>query len=83
MHYTATQAQVLIGLEFKLTQEQSQNVVDVLTKNVDMDDDVYSVMYEHFMQDMPYGTAKARTGDPIEWICDRLAQDYPIEDPTL
>lgn len=78
MHYTPTQAQVLIGLKFKLTQAQSQNVIDVLTKNEDMDDDVYMTMYDYFMEDMPYGTAKARTGDPIEWICETLCKELGL-----
>lgn len=34
-------------------------------------------LYEAFMDDMPYGTAKARTGDPDNWLADN--QDL-IED---
>ena len=26
--------------------------------------------------EMPYGTAKARTGDPYEWIYERLDEEY-------
>ena len=29
-------------------------------------------LYEHFQDDMPYGTQKARTGDPDEFIYDAL-----------
>ena len=29
-------------------------------------------LYEHFQEDMPYGTQKARTGDPDEFIYDAL-----------
>lgn len=82
MHYTTTEAKIEIQKQFNLDETQAQNVIDVLTKNEDMSDDVYSVMYDHFISEMPYGTAKARTGDPIEWICDRLAMDYPLEATT-
>ena len=36
------------------------------------DTDLYSDLYEYFLEDMPYGVQKARTGDPVEWITDRL-----------
>ena len=29
-------------------------------------------LYKHFQEDMPYGTQKARTGDPDEFIYDAL-----------
>ena len=29
-------------------------------------------LYEHFQEQMPYGTQKARTGDPDEFIYDAL-----------
>jgi len=29
-------------------------------------------LFEYFQEDMPYGTQKARTGDPDVWIMDRL-----------
>jgi len=33
---------------------------------------LYTKLYELFMSEMPYGTAKARTGDPDLWILDRV-----------
>ena len=33
-------------------------------------------LFEYFQEDMPYGTQKARDGDPDEWIADRL---YELE----
>lgn len=37
-------------------------------------DALYTDLYEHFLSsgEMPYGVAKARTGDPYAWITDRL-----------
>ena len=31
-------------------------------------------LFDHFAEDMPYGTQKARDGDPDEWIYDRLIE---------
>lgn len=33
-------------------------------------------LYEQYMVEMPYGTAKARDGDPDQWMFDRLCIDY-------
>jgi len=33
---------------------------------------LYDELYEYFLEDMPYGTQKARDGDPCEWITMRL-----------
>ena len=32
--------------------------------------DLYEALYKYFVYggEMPYGVAKARTGDPVEWI---------------
>ena len=35
---------------------------------------LYDELFEYFLEDMPYGTQKARDGDPVEWITDHL--DY-------
>ena len=39
----------------------------------DLDDPILMEdLYEHFQEDMPYGTQKARDGDPDEYIYDKL-----------
>ena len=38
-------------------------------------DELFTALYEHWLSEMPYGTAKARTGDPYEWIGERLLQE--------
>lgn len=43
--------------------------------NGELDDDLYSALYDYYFDDMPYGTKKARTGDPYEWISQRLDSD--------
>jgi len=47
---------------------------NVLNKDIeDLDDPVLMEdLYNHFQEDMPYGTQKARDGDPDEFIYDAL-----------
>jgi hypothetical protein len=49
----------------------------------EMSDALYDVLYDYYFDDMPYGTKKARTGDPHEWIADRFAQDVGIDEGVL
>ena len=44
------------------------------TGDIDMDSQLYMDLYSYYLDsgEMPYGTAKARDGDPVEWILDRL-----------
>ena len=47
---------------------------NVLNKDIeDLDDPILMQdLYEHFQEQMPYGTQKARDGDPDEYIYDKL-----------
>lgn len=36
------------------------------------DSKCFEELYEYYVDIMPYGTAKARTGDPCQWIAERL-----------
>ena len=47
---------------------------DVLHKDIDQLDDEKLMLdlFMHFQEEMPYGTQKARTGDPDEYIYDKL-----------
>lgn len=38
----------------------------------DMAPDEYSVLFEAFEEEMPYGVQKARTEDPEEWLHKKL-----------
>lgn len=44
-------------------------------KGADLDRDLYDALYDYYFDDMPYGVKKARTGDPYEWVTDRLDQE--------
>ena len=37
-------------------------------------EELYNELFEYCMEDMPYGTQKARDGDPVQWITEHL--DY-------
>ena len=47
---------------------------DALNLDIDQIDDTKLMqdLYEHFQEQMPYGTQKARTGDPDEYIYNKL-----------
>jgi len=51
----------------------------------DLDDDLYHALYDYYSNngDMPYGTMKARTGDPYEWVSDHLAKHLGMNEGVL
>ena len=48
----------------------------------DMDQDLYDALYDYYcdMGEMPYGTMKARDGDPYEWVTQRFDRDVQDHD---
>ena len=59
---------------------------DVLHKDIDQLDDEKLMLdlYTHFQEEMPYGTQKARTGDPDEFIYDALENlELPLGEQQL
>jgi hypothetical protein len=50
------------------------NVCSDIIEYDDLPEYLRDKIYDHFVNngDMPIGIAKARTGDPDEWICDHL-----------
>jgi hypothetical protein len=46
----------------------------------DLDNDLFHALYDYYFDDMPYGIKKARTGDPDEWIADRLYSDLALDE---
>ena len=46
-------------------------------QGADLDDNLYDALYDYYANsgEMPYGTMKARSGDPYEWVSDRLDQE--------
>lgn len=45
-----------------------ENFQDTLTKKYNL----YFDLFNYYMSEMPYGTAKCRDGDPFLWIENRL-----------
>jgi len=43
----------------------------------DLDSDLFDALYDYYANsgEMPYGTMKARDGDPYEWVSDRFNND--------
>ena len=59
---------------------------DVLHKDIDQldDEELMLDLYMHFQDQMPYGTQKARTGDPDEFIYDALENlELPLGEQQL
>ena len=67
-----------VAREFGKDQETSLRIAKWIAGNID-DVEVESILYDHYFDDMPYGTKKARTGDPMNWISDRVSQDFKKE----
>jgi hypothetical protein len=46
----------------------------------ELDHDLYDALFDYYSQHgaMPYGVAKGRTGDPFNWVSERLAQDLGV-----
>ena len=63
----------------KMTAEEQVFFKDICSGKADfedMDRDLHDKIYEWYLPEMPYGVAKARTGDPDAWIYDRLSEEY-------
>jgi len=57
-----------------------QRDVKDFTETGELSNDLYEALYDYYFDDMPYGTKKARTGDPFEWISNRFAEDLGIDE---
>jgi hypothetical protein len=51
----------------------------------ELDSDLYHALFDYYSSkgEMPYGVAKARDGDPYNWVCDRLSQDTGISENLI
>jgi hypothetical protein len=43
---------------------------------------LYDALYDYYQDDMPYGTKKARNGDPYQWIGDQFYKDLGGQSDT-
>jgi hypothetical protein len=53
---------------------EKAEIVWAIDFNREVNEELYDKLYNHFCQnsEMPYGVAKARTGDPSEWIAQHM-----------
>lgn len=56
------------GLSFEHLLKQHHADVDTFIETGELTDGLFDTLYEYFFDEMPYGVAKARTGDPHNWI---------------
>jgi len=63
-----------------------QHILDTFKRDVrdfketgEVSDELHNALYDYYFDDMPYGTQKARTGDPHEWVADRFGSDLGME----
>lgn len=68
-----------VEFEAKLSDEEKEQLGEVVTKGTSIYNfqSLYKKAYEHFVSDMPYGTAKGRTGDPADWLQDMFSGGEP------
>lgn len=65
---------VPVEFEAKLSDEEREQLDEVASgTRIYKFPSLYKKAYNHFVKDMPYGTAKGTTGDPAEWLQYRFA----------
>lgn len=54
------------------------DAVETFVATGEVDPQTYDLLFDYFLRsgEMPYSTAKARDGDPHQWVADRLAEEY-------
>lgn len=59
----------------------TQKEIDAFVTDGTIEEHTHDRLFEHFASngEMPYGTMKARDGDPYLWIADRLAQEFSTQ----
>jgi len=75
-----TQIVAEIAKKFNISVPAAYQAVAAITLGDEIDDEVYDVMFEFYCNNgqMPYGTATAKDGDPIQWVQDAIAQEFGI-----
>jgi hypothetical protein len=57
--------------------------IEQFKRSGELTDELYSALYDHYRDEMPYGIAKARTGDPYEWIMSKLEDELGVDEGNL
>lgn len=65
-----------MGIELKAILEKHNFDIDGFRDGrADITPRLYDDLFVYYVEEMPYGTAKARDGDPYEWIEYALLDD--------
>ena len=69
--------------KFNLTEAQATVLVEALEEGGSIDDvdgSIFESVFNFYCanNEMPYGTAKARDGDPYEWIDNALREELEL-----
>ena len=58
----------------KINAMQAANILKIRRGAMNLWEDcaLYEILYDHFCPEMPYDVAAAKSGDPYEWIENRL-----------
>lgn len=68
------------GETFDHVLSRFKNEVKRFEQGEDLDSDLYEALFDYYSDhgEIPYGVAKGRTGDPYEWVTQRLVQDLGL-----
>ena len=75
----------MIDIEYKeVKQILDQHGIKSLDE-IEVGEPVYDSLYDYYVDsgEMPYGTMKARDGDPCEWITYKVADLGILEEETV
>jgi hypothetical protein len=59
-----------------LSPKENQQLKAWLDGNLELPNDLEMKLYDYYADEMPYGTMKARTGDPQHWLRSKLSSQY-------
>jgi hypothetical protein len=60
-----------------------KQIQNALKTDDELSDNAQDVLMDYYRDEMPYGVAKGRTGDPMMWISEKLQTVFPELDEAL
>jgi len=73
-----SQGLILLIKELELDPKEQRELNLFLSGDGNLEGSLNSKLYEYFVDEMPYGTAKGRTGDPDQFIFQKLYDLSPF-----
>lgn len=62
----------------EICEKHKQDIPNFL-ETWELSEPLFQDLYDYYFDQMPYGTRKARDGDPEEWIAERFNEDVYCE----